>query len=127
MDEMLERLFGGPRATVSNTLLPVDVYEQDGKFVVKAAVPGVNPDELDIQIENNILTIKGEHKTEETTEGTKVYRREVSCGAFARSIRLPENLNLESVDADFKNGVVTISIPEIEQPKPQAIKVNVRS
>lgn len=127
MDEVLERLFGSPRTAANTALLPVDVLEQDGKFVVKAAVPGVASEELDIQIENNILTIKGEHKHDEATEGTKVYRREVSYGSFSRSIRLPENLNFEAVDAEFKNGIVTISIPKVEEPKPQAIKINVRS
>jgi len=127
MDEMLDRLFNGPRTTNTSAVLPIDVLEQDGKFILKSAIPGVNPEELDIQIENNVLSIKGEHKQESTSEEAKVYRREVAYGAFSRSIRLPENLNLEAVDAEFKNGVVTISIPKVEEPKPQPIKVNVRS
>jgi HSP20 family protein len=127
MDEMFDRLFSTPRTVNTAAILPVDLYEQDGKLFVKAAVPGVTPDELDVQIENNVLSIKGEHKQEQTNEDAKVYRREVAYGAFSRSIRLPENLNFEAVDAEFKNGIVTISIPKVEEPKPQAIKVNVRS
>src|SRR5690349_9470587 len=100
MDEMLERMLGTPRQ-LESTLLPVDLLEQDGKLIIKAAVPGVNPEELDVQVDNGVLTIKGEHKQEETTNDAKVYRREVAYGSFSRSIRLPENLNLEQVDAHF--------------------------
>jgi HSP20 family protein len=127
MDEVFERLFGNPRSVNAASILPVDLYEQDNKLIVKAAVPGVTPEELDVQIENNILTIKGEHKQEQTNEDAKVYRREVAYGAFSRSIRLPENLNFSEIDAQFKNGVVTISIPKVEEPKPEAIKVSVRA
>jgi HSP20 family protein len=126
MDEVFDRIFGSSRVNPA-TILPVDLYEQDDKFFIKAAVPGVAPEDLEVQIENNVLSIKGEHKQEETSQEAKVYRREVAYGAFSRSIRLPENLNLEAVDAEFKNGVVTISIAKIEEPKPQTIKVNVRS
>src|SRR5579862_4207418 len=126
MDEVLDRLFGSARS-VNTALLPVDVFEQDGKFTVKAAVPGVSPEEIDIQVEKNVLTIKGEHKQEATSGEAKVYRREVAYGAFSRSVRLPENLNLEAVDAEFKNGIVTVSIPKVDEPKPQSIKINVRS
>ena len=125
MNEMLDRLFTPAKS--ASAALPVDVLEQDGKFVIKAAVPGVAPDELDVQIENNILTIKGEHKPEETQENAKVYRREVSYGSFSRAIRLPENLNFEQVDASFKHGVVTITIPKVEEPKPEPRKISVRS
>jgi HSP20 family protein len=127
MDEALERLFGSQRSFNSATILPIDVYEQDGNFIVRAAVPGVAPEDLNVQVEKNVLSISGEHKQAEATEDTKVYRREVNYGTFSRSVRLPENLNLEAVDAEFKNGVVTISIPKIEEPKPQPIKINVRS
>lgn len=127
MEEVFDRLFSAPRMAPAGSVLPVDVIEQGDKLFIKAAVPGVNPDELDIQIEKNVLTIKGEHKQEEVSAEAKVYRREVAYGAFSRSIRLPENLNLDAVDAEFKNGVVTISIQKIEEPKPRSIKVKVNS
>jgi HSP20 family protein len=127
MDDVFDRLFNGPRATNGLAILPIDVLEQDAKFIVRAAVPGVDPEELSLQIENNVLSIKGEHKDTHTSEEAKVYRREVSYGSFSRSIRLPQNLQLDAVDAEFKNGVVTISIPKVEEPKPQPIKINVRS
>lgn len=126
-DDVFERLLGSPRPSTNASVLPIDLFEQDGKLVVKAAVPGVSPEELDVQIEKNVLTIRGEHKSEAATEDTKIYRREVAYGAFSRSIRLPENLQVDNVDATFSNGIVTISIPKAEEPKPATIKVNVRS
>lgn len=134
--EMMDRAFGEQRqSTLASTndpatfALPVDVYEHNDTFFVRAAVPGVSPEELDIQIENNILTIRGETKQEweDQNENTRVYRREYRYGTFSRSIRLPENLNLENVDAEFKNGFVTISLPKKEEAKPKSLKVNVRN
>jgi HSP20 family protein len=128
MDEMFDRLFG--RAPISSphaTHMPIDIYERDGKFVVKAAVPGIDPADLDVQIENNILTIRGEVNAGFEDENTKVYRREVAYGSFARSIRLPDQLKLDDVDAEFNHGFVTISIPKTEEEKAKALKVNVRS
>lgn len=126
MEEVFERLFPAQRVP-SEAALPVDVYEQDGRLFVRAAVPGVAPDQLDVQVENNVLTIKGEHKQESTSEDAKVYRREVAYGSFSRAIRLPENLDLDKVDAEFKNGIVTISIPKIEEPKPEPKRITVRA
>ena len=128
MDEVFERLFArNPIASPTATNLPIDIYEQNGKFNIKASVPGIDPSALDIQIEENVLTIRGEVKHEYEAEEVKVYRREVSYGSFARTIRLPENLNIEAVDAEFSNGFVTISIPRAEEVKPKALKVNVRT
>ena len=130
MDDMFDHLFGRSPAVsppASATHLPLDILEQEGKFIIRASVPGTNPADLEIQIENNILTIRGETKSEYKSEDAKFYRREVSYGAFARSIRLPEKLDLEQVDAAFNHGFVTISIPKLEEEKPKAVRVNVRT
>lgn len=127
-DELFERLIGTPHRPVPGVAsLPIDITEKEGKLFVRAAVPGVEPNELDIQIEKNVLTIRGEARAESTSEDEKVYRREVSYGAFARSIRLPEGLDLDSANADFKNGVVTISIARFPEEKPKSLKINVRT
>ena len=133
MDEMFNRLFAEPfgnrRSGATLATLPVDILERDNKLIVRAAVPGVRPEDLDVAIENNVLTIRGESRDEHESndEKTKVYRREVSFGSFARSIRLPERLKLDDVDAEFKNGFVTITIPKAEEPKPEAKRISVRS
>jgi HSP20 family protein len=128
MEEVFESLFGAPNrhAPVASSL-PVDITENGGSLFVKAAVPGVEPNELNVSIEKNVLTIRGETRHESAGENEKVYRREVGYGAFARSIRLPEGLDLNGVDAEFKNGVVTISIPRLPEEQPKSIKINVRA
>jgi len=129
MEELFDRLIGTPSRPTNPaaTSLPVDITEHEGKFFVRASVPGVDPNELDIQIEKNVLTIRGESKSQSTSKEEKVYRREVSYGAFARSIRLPEGLDLNTVDAEFHNGIVTITLPRIPEEKPKSFKVSVRT
>jgi HSP20 family protein len=129
MEEALERLFGSPVRPANPTgtnALPLDIIEREGKLIVRASIPGVHPNELDVQVEANVLTIRGESR-HESEENEKVYRREITTGRFARSIRLPEGLDLNAVDAEFRNGVVTITLPRIVEEKPKALKVNVRT
>ncbi len=127
MEEMFDRLFGAPvRVNPSVGPLALDVMESNGNFILKAAVPGIPPEELEISIENRVLTIRGEHKQETPEEDVRLYRRELVYGSFARSIRLPQNLDLEKVDATFTHGVVTITIPKLEEVKPAALRVPVR-
>src|SRR5438105_5066231 len=99
VEDTFNRLFAYPVSgsydrNLQVATLPVDIYEKDNQLIVRAAVPGVAPEDLDVSIENNILTIRGETKSHFETgqENAKVYRREVSYGAFSRSIRLPEKL-----------------------------------
>jgi len=128
MEEVFESLFGGSNKTNPNLLnLPVDITEHEGALFIRAAVPGVEPENLNISVEKNVLTIRGESSQSSNGENEKVYRREVSYGEFARSIRLPEGLDLDKVDADFKNGMVTIKLPRVPEEKPKTIKINVRS
>jgi len=128
-EEIFEQLFGSPaRASApATTTLPIDIYEREGNLVVRASVPGIDPNDLEIQIENNVLTIRGETRHEEESKEDKVYRREVSYGAFSRSVRLPENLNVEAVSAEFKNGMVNITLPRIPEEKPKAFRVPVKT
>jgi len=129
IEDMFERLFGAPVRPTSNLAgtFPLDIYEREGKLMFTASVPGIDPKDLEIQIENNVLTIRGETRHEEESKEDKVYRREVSYGSFSRSVRLPEGLNLEAVDAEFKNGLVTISLPRVPEEKPKAVKVAIRT
>lgn len=128
-DDLFNRLVGGSPVSQQPNLLsiPLDVIEDEGKVTIKAAVAGINPDELEITIENNVLTVKGEHKTEEVSENAKVFRRENTYGSFSRSIRLSPQLNQEGVSANFKNGFVTITIPKVEEEKPKALRIPVQT
>ncbi len=126
-EQVFDSLFGKSYKPAPGTAsLPLDIIERGNTLYVTAPVPGVNPSELEVTIENNVLTIKGESKHTAENEGDKVYRREVYFGAFSRSIRLPEKLDVENVSADFTNGLVTISIPRLPEAKPRSVKVAVR-
>jgi HSP20 family protein len=132
VDDMFDRVFGQAFRNPSgqpmqSAILPVDILERDNRLIVRAAVPGISPDDLDISVDNNVLTIRGETRSESEDQDAKVYRREVSFGSFSRSIRLPEKLNLDEVDAEFKNGCVTISIPRLVEPQKEPRRINVRN
>jgi HSP20 family protein len=103
----------------------VDIYEGEHGLVVKADLPDVKPEELDIRVENNILTIRGERKFEKKVDEKNYLRVERAYGSFARSFTLANTVNAEAIKADYKDGVLTLSIPKREEAKPKQIKVNV--
>jgi HSP20 family protein len=103
----------------------VDIYETEHELVVKADLPDVNPQDLDIHVENNILTIRGERKFENRVKEENYLRVERAYGSFSRSFSLASSVNSEAIKADYQNGVLTLSIPKREEAKPKQIKVNV--
>jgi HSP20 family protein len=103
----------------------VDIYEGEHELVVKADLPDVKPEDLDIRVENNILTIRGERKFEKKTDEKNYLRVERAYGSFARSFSLANTVNTEAIKADYKDGVLTLNIPKREEAKPKQIKVNV--
>jgi HSP20 family protein len=103
----------------------VDIYETEHELVVKADLPEVDPKDLDIRVENNILTIRGERKFEKNVNQENYLRVERAYGSFARSFTLANTVNAEAIKADYQNGVLTLSIPKKEEAKPKQIKVNV--
>ena len=103
----------------------VDIFETEHELVVKADLPDVNPQDLDIRVENNILTIRGERKFEKKVNEENYLRVERAYGSFARSFSLANSVNSEAIKADYQNGVLTLSIPKREEAKPKQIKVNI--
>jgi HSP20 family protein len=103
----------------------VDIYETEHELVVKADLPEVDAKELDIRVENNLLTIRGERKFEKKVEEGNYLRVERSYGSFSRSFALANTVNTEAIKAEYKNGVLTLSVPKREEAKPKQIKVNV--
>src|SRR5579863_8754179 len=103
----------------------VDIHENEHELVVKADLPGVEAKDLDIRVENNILTIRGERKFEKKVDQDNYLRVERAYGSFARSFSLATTVNTEAIKADYQNGVLTLSIPKREEAKPKQIKVNV--
>ena len=93
--------------------------------MVKADLPDVKPEELDIRVANNILTIRGERKFEKKVDEKNYLRVERAYGSFARSFSLANTVNTDAIMADYKDGVLTLSVPKREEAKPKQIKVNV--
>ncbi|MFQ6059026.1 MAG: Hsp20/alpha crystallin family protein [Anaerolineae bacterium] len=106
--------------------LPIDMYETDEDVVVKASVPGVKPEELDISVTGDTLTIKGETRAEEEVKNEYYYCRERRYGAFSRSVTLPVSVKADKAEAVFKNGVLTLTLPKVEEVKPKTIKVKAK-
>ncbi len=131
LQEQINRIFGdgmGRTAEESN-LTPwapaVDIYETENELVVQADLPDVNPQDLDIRVENNILTIRGERKFETKVSDDNYLRIERAYGSFSRSFSLANSVNSDAIKADYHDGVLTLSLPKTEEAKPKQIKVNV--
>ena len=105
----------------------VDIYETEHELGVKADLPGVKPGDLDIRVENNILTIRGARKFEKKVNEENYLRVERAYGSFSRSFALANTVNTEAIKADYQDGVLTLAIPKREEAKPKQIKVNVET
>jgi HSP20 family protein len=106
--------------------MPVDMIETKESVIVKAAVPGVKPDEIEVSITGDTLTIRGETKAEEKFEEGSYLRKERRFGAFQRTLTLPTNVVSDKAKAEFENGVLSLTLPKAEQVKPKSIKVNLK-
>ena len=104
----------------------IDMYQTGNEVVVKAALPGIKPDEVQINVTGDILTIRGETKQEEEKKDKSWHIREQRWGAFDRSVRLPTDVVADKAKADFDNGVLTITLPKSEQVKPKTITVKTK-
>ena len=133
LQDQINRLFNeafdrtSDEADLTTWAPAVDIYETAHELVVKADIPEIKPEELDIRVENNILTIRGERKFEKKVNEDNYLRVERSYGSFSRSFSLANTVNTEAIKADYKNGVLTLSIPKREEAKPKQIKVNVEA
>jgi HSP20 family protein len=114
----------GEEATLNSSWAPAcDIFEDKDGIKIVAEIPGVNPEDIKLSMENNTLTIRGEKKqvAEEKTE--RVHRYERSYGVFERSFGLPTTVDAEKVEADYSNGLLTIMLPKVERAKPREIQV----
>ncbi|MGE5487616.1 MAG: Hsp20/alpha crystallin family protein [bacterium] len=123
--DAVNRLFSEPPA--ARPWAPsVDIYETDNALVLKADLPDVNPSEVQVQIEEGTLMIKGERKFEKVNGHGGYHRIERSYGEFARYFSLPDTVDTDQVKADYRNGVLSITLPKKEAAKPRTIKVDVQ-
>ncbi|HLF15767.1 MAG TPA: Hsp20/alpha crystallin family protein [Bacteroidota bacterium] len=128
IDRMYDRYPGDARCVSQCTdICPsVDVVENDGNFIVNAELPGVGKSDVKITVVEGVLTIRGEKKQETEGKGDNFHRIERSFGSFERSFTLPTAVQSDKIEADFSNGILTISIPKSEQAKTREIEVKVK-
>jgi HSP20 family protein len=131
LQEQVNRLFeSGIQSRNDNSALTtwapaVDIYETENELVLKADLPAINEKDLDIRVENNTLTIRGERKFESEVKEDNYVRVERTYGSFSRSFGLPNTVNTESIKAEYKNGVLTVEMPKRAESKPKQVKINV--
>jgi HSP20 family protein len=131
LQDQINRLFSdsfdrtGEEGSLTAWAPAVDIYETEHELVVKADLPDIDPKDLDIRVENNILTIRGERKFEKKVNEDNYLRVERAYGTFSRSFTLANTVNADAIKAEYQSGVLTLTIPKREEAKPKQIKVNV--
>jgi len=106
---------------------PIDMYQTANEVVVKAALPGVKPEEVDISITGDTLTIRGERKEEQEARQEDYFYKECHYGSFSRSITIPVQVRSDKAEAVFENGILTLTLPKAEEVKPKQIKVKTKA
>jgi len=126
MNSLLQESFvrpGGMQGQAGHSTLPLDVTENENEFVVKASLPGVKPEDVQITVHGDTLTIRGESRVEEEKKGEQWHLRERRYGAFQRSVALATPVNSDKAQAHYEHGVLTLTLPKSEAAKPRQIKV----
>lgn len=130
IDRLFEESFVSPRfgwmAPLGAADVAIDMYETKDQVVVKAALPGIKPEQTEVTITGNTLTIRGEAKEEKEIKEENYICRERRMGAFSRSIALPDGLKTDKAEATFENGVLTLTIPKAEEKKAKTIKIKTK-
>jgi HSP20 family protein len=120
-NRMVNRVFGAGRQ--EGWMPSVDVYDEGDHIKVKADLPGIDPKQIEVDLQDNVLSIKGRREEERRVEQGGYYRVEREFGEFQRSVTLPTDVTTENVEASYDNGVLSVRIPKTEQKKPQRIEV----
>jgi len=128
MDRLFDDAFTRPFSLIRNggstwSSLPIDMYQTNDDVVVKAVVPGIRPDQVQINVTGDVLTIRGEVSQEEERQDRAWHIRENRMGSFERSIALPVNVVSDKAMAEFENGILTITLPKAEEVKPKTITI----
>ena len=134
IQQEMNRLFGtffdspagaGDGGALRRWIPAMDLIEEDDRYVLRADLPGVREDEVHVELEDNVLTISGERKSEHEERKEGYYRVERASGAFSRSLTLPEGIDPESIQARFEKGVLEVRVPKPEERKPRRVEINV--
>lgn len=112
--------------SIASNPLALDITSDDNNLIVKAALPGMEEGDIDVQVQHGVLTISAEKRTESEETNKQYYRREMRYGRFERSVRLPEDVDTEKAEADLANGILTISLPKAKAGTMQQIAVKAK-
>jgi HSP20 family protein len=127
IDRVLEDWDRALSAVERSNSLALDVHENDNQYVITADIPGVKEEDIEIQLHDDVLTISVETRYEKREEKGAVLLQERRYGKFSRSLRFPVNVNGDAIEADYNNGVLTVTIPKAEEVKPRRITIKARS
>ena len=123
LNRLVDQVWGGRQ---ESWLPAVDVFDTKEAVVLKAELAGMNPDDIQIEIEDNVLTIKGERRFEEKVDEERYYRVERRFGSFQRSLALPQGVKAEKIGAAYDDGILTVTVPKVEVEKPKRIEVKAK-
>jgi len=126
---LFDEVFNGPffsGLTAERWLPPVDVLEKGGDLMLRVEIPGIDEKDIDLKLEGNILTLKGKKELADKQDSGSYHRLESCYGSFTRSFTLPDSADRDAIKADFKNGILTITVPQKPEVKPREIPVTAR-
>jgi len=126
MDKMMESMLPAVRGNQFGYTPAVDMYEDKDNIIVETQLGGIDPEKVDISIENNVLTIKGESEKKSEVEDKNYYRKEIRRGSFYRSIPLPTKVDGEKAQAINEDGILKITVPKASEVKPKTIKIQTK-
>ena len=126
-EDQFNRLWRNVSERRQESWLPaVDVFDTKDAVVLKAELAGMNPDDIQIEVDDNVLTIKGERKFEEKVDNDRYYRVERRFGSFQRSLALPQGVKADDIQASYEDGILEVRVPKVEEEKPKKITVQAR-
>jgi len=123
MNRLFNRTVGEGVSSGSAWTPAVDIFDTDQAIVLRAELPGLTPEDIDIEIDDNVLTLKGERRFEETVQEGRYYRLERAYGHFQRNVTLPQGVKADEISASFDNGVLSVQVPKAEEVRPRKIAV----
>ncbi len=127
MDRLFDDAFTRPCGLDGVSGMPaIDLYQDNDQVVIKASLPGLKPDDVQITLADNILTLRGEFRQEQEKKETTYHIREQHFGQFERSVMLPTDVQADKVKADFENGILTVTMPKAEAVKPRMITIKAK-
>ena len=122
-NDTFARVFDGEEGSSRAWAPAVDIYETDANIVLKAELPGINPNDVEVRVEDGTLYLKGQRKFEKEVKEENYHRVERSYGSFVRSFPLPNSVNADDAKAEYKDGVLALTLPKREEAKPKTIKI----